>query len=320
MAETKDLPPPADEYAEYKSRTDVQALAILLGKIYTVPKLAAWLSLSMQTSPYLDWPRYSGSLGEDSGGGTPLQAYIELNRAGILTLGSQEGFCDPPDLINLPGFNFLETVNRKTGRFLTLADTVTAREQQISTLECIMTRANFDDLLPRLMAESSPLTIYILAHPALNPAVFFKVISTTGALVPMNEFPKTTTSDIVLKSGETLIYPATLGKETLAPPLSTLDDVLHIKDPLNDLAQYKNGVLDDFISWQSKVVPGVRIHPELIFDLQLGDYVILLLTAKEKCTLPNSAASMLLQLLKTPTVGLAPAVKRRLSAYSQIKR
>ena len=157
-----------DDYSQYTSRADVQAVIHALGSVRTFEELTAWLAKSMRTSPFLDWPEYIGSLGEDSAGGTRLADYIALNELGILTLGSQDGHCDPKGgPVDIPKQPFLDYVNEVTGRRLTGDDVIDSKEEQISQMECMMTLKQFNDLVPRLTKPGGGLELYIVHHPLL---------------------------------------------------------------------------------------------------------------------------------------------------------
>jgi hypothetical protein len=308
-----------EEYKQYTERKDVQEITQELGNVKSFVELTKWLANSMRTSPYLDWPRYTGSLGEDSTGGTRLADYIALNDRNILTIGSQEGHCDlAADAdAELNAQNFLDYVEKITSRRIALEDITSIVEEQISYLECMLHINHIRDLIPLVMNPDSDLTMYILSHPQLAEAYAYKAERMSGRLQPMAGFPILTTTLLTLKSGEVVHFPHPLGTEfpTSAPIITS---GLVGQADIDKLSNYKRRLLDDFAEWHSKTEPHVYIHPSLLFHLSAGPFAMCLFVSSSKCTEPTSVAVTLLKL--DQQLADLRNKRRRLSVVSEIKK
>ena len=144
----------------------------------------------------------------------------------------------------------------------------------------------------------------------------WKVEPGTRRLTPLAKWPTVTATTVLLKDGEQIAFPNQLHTEVPAAVPTDIADL--VKQSTNQkLRSYYNGLLNNFVQWESSVVPRLYINPSLIFDLQLKPLVICNFLSSEKCTFPNSAAVSLLALLQKPAPqALTQYHRRRLSQQS----
>jgi hypothetical protein len=267
----------------------IQQVTAEIARARNIPELAQWLATSMETSPLLDWPQYKGLLGEDSAGGTKLSNYIWLNRNGLLTLGSQDGFCDLKlDPIHQKFLNFVN-LHRETNQQLILEEVKGGREEQRSYVDLVMPLDRFADIVT-LVLEQDELDVFVLHHPCLADAFVYKIDNSTGVLIQLSRWPTATTTEIQLVDGRVVEFPAPLGREQYDRPISTFQDLIRCGD---DARGYWSEILSLFTDWRSSVVDRLQIHRDLLSDMAGSKYASVLFVAKEKCTIPRSAAVML---------------------------